>query len=241
MSTAADQTLGCDNQLLAKLPDEEYQALLPLFDLVETPLKEVLYRQGEPISHVYFPCTSVHSCVVYMEDGAGVEVGTMGNEGFTGVEVLLDATLATETSVCQIAGTSLRMQIDDFREALGKSITLRKILRCSGQAYLSQVSQAVACNRLHNIEMRFARWLLVTHDRVRGDAFHLTQEFLAAMLGVHRPSISVVAAAFQEAGMISYCRGHLTILDRPGLEASACECYGTVRRQFERLLGAARG
>lgn len=241
MAITADQARGCHNQLLARLSSEEYQALLPLFDLIETPLKEVLYRQGEPISHVYFPCTSAHSCIVYMGDGTGVEVGTMGNEGFTGVEVLLDATVATETAVCQISGTSLRMNVGDFRKALGKSMALRKILRCSGQAYLSQVSQAVACNRLHGIEMRFARWLLVTHDRVRGDEFQLTQEFLAAMLGVHRPSVSVVAGAFQEAGMITYSRGHLTILDRPGLEASACECYAAVRSQFERLLGEARG
>jgi CRP-like cAMP-binding protein len=118
---------------------------------------------------------------------------------------------------------------------------LSKILKCSGQAYLAQVSQSVACNRLHSTDIRFARWLLVTHDRVEGNEFEITQEFLAAMLGVHRPSISVVAGLFQQAGIIQYTRGHMKILDRARLEESACECYAMVRGQFERLLGVPRG
>jgi CRP-like cAMP-binding protein len=229
------------NHLLAKLTDEQLRPLLPLFDLVEVKLKEILVRQGDPIEYVYFPSSGAYSCIVYMEDGSGVEIGTVGNEGFANMEMLLDATIATETVVCQIAGTSLRISADDFRKVFEEARALSKILKCSGQAYLAQVSQSVACNRLHSTDIRFARWLLVTHDRVQGDEFDITQEFLSAMLGVHRPSISVVAGLFQQAGIIQYTRGHMKILDRARLEDSACECYAMVRGQFERLLGVPRG
>jgi CRP-like cAMP-binding protein len=241
MAITLAQGRQCRNHLLAKLTDEQLRPLLPLFDLVEVKLKEILLRQGDPIEYVYFPSSGAYSCIVYMEDGSGVEIGTVGNEGFANMEMLLDATIATETVVCQIAGTSLRISADDFRKVFEEARALSKILKCSGQAYLAQVSQSVACNRLHSTDIRFARWLLVTHDRVQGDEFDITQEFLSAMLGVHRPSISVVAGLFQQAGIIQYTRGHMKILDRARLEDSACECYAMVRGQFERLLGVPRG
>jgi CRP-like cAMP-binding protein len=241
MSITLAQGRQCQNHLLAELTDEQFRPLLPFLDLVEIKLKDILVYQGDPIEYVYFPSIGAYSCIVYMEDGSGVEVGTIGNEGFTNIEMLLDATIATETVVCQIAGTSLRMSANDFRAVIPDARALSKILKCSGQAYLAQISQSVACNRLHSTDIRFARWLLITHDRVQGDEFEITQEFLAAMLGVHRPSISVVAGLFQQAGMIRYTRGHMKILDRAKLEDSACECYGVVRGQFERLLGVPRG
>jgi CRP-like cAMP-binding protein len=241
MAITLAQGRQCRNHLLAKLTDEQLRPLLPLFDLVEVKLKEILLRQGDPIEYVYFPSSGAYSCIVYMEDGSGVEIGTVGNEGFVNMEMLMDATIATETVVCQIAGTSLRIIADDFRTVFADARALSKILKCSGQAYLAQVSQSVACNRLHSTDIRFARWLLVTHDRVEGNEFEITQEFLAAMLGVHRPSISVVAGLFQQAGIIQYTRGHMKILDRARLEESACECYAMVRGQFERLLGVPRG
>ena len=241
MSITLAQGRQSRNLLLAKLTEEELRPLLPLLEFVETKVKEVLARQGNPIEYVYFPSAGACSCIVYLEDGSGVEVGTIGNEGFTNIEMLFDATLATETVVCQIAGTSLRMHANDFRSVLDTSPALTQLLKCSGQAYLAQVSQSVACNRLHSTDMRFARWLLVTHDRVEGDEFALTQEFLANMLGVHRPSVSVVAGLFQQAGIIRYSRGHMTIVDRARLEESSCECYAAVRGQFERLLGLQRG
>jgi CRP-like cAMP-binding protein len=241
MSITLAQGRKCQNHLLAKLTDEQFRPLLPFLDLVEIKVKDVLVRQGDPIKYVYFPSIGAYSCIVYMEDGAGVEVGTVGNEGFTNIEMLLDATIATETVVCQIAGTGLRISADDFRTVIPEARALSKILKCSGQAYLAQVSQSVACNRLHSTDTRFARWLLITHDRVQGDEFEIIQEFLAAMLGVQRPSISVVAGLFQQAGMIQYRRGHMKILDRASLEESACECYAVVREQFERLLGVPRG
>jgi CRP-like cAMP-binding protein len=241
MSITLAQGRQSQNHLLAKLTDEQFRPLLPFLDLVEIKVKDVLVRQGDPIKYVYFPSIGAYSCIVYMEDGAGVEVGTVGNEGFTNIEMLLDATIATETVVCQIAGTGLRISADDFRTVIPEARALSKILKCSGQAYLAQVSQSVACNRLHSTDTRFARWLLITHDRVQGDEFEIIQEFLAAMLGVQRPSISVVAGLFQQAGMIQYRRGHMKILDRASLEESACECYAVVREQFERLLGVPRG
>ena len=241
MSIALVEAARHHNHLLSKLTEEQSRPLLPLFDLVETRVQEVLLKQGKPIDYVYFPCRSAHSCMTYLEDGSAVEVGTIGNESFTGIEMLLDATLATQTVVCQIGGPSLRMDAENFRKVIGSASALTKILRHSAQAYLTQVSQSVACNRLHSTDMRFARWLLITHDRVQHDEFELTQEFLAAMLGVHRPSVSVVAGLFQQAGMIRYSRGRMKILNRDRLEESTCECYATVRRHFERLLGVPRG
>jgi CRP-like cAMP-binding protein len=241
MSITLTQGRQSKNHLLSKLTDEQFRPLLSFFDLVEVKFKDVLVRQGDPIEYVYFPTAGAFSCIVYMEDGSGVEVGTVGNEGFTNIEMLLDATIAIETVVCQVSGASLRMSADDFRTVIPDARALNKILKCSGQAYLAQVSQSVACNRLHSTDIRFARWLLITHDRVQGDEFEITQEFLAAMLGVHRPSVSVVAGLFQQAGIIRYTRGRMKILDRAKLEESACECYATVRGQFERLLGVPRG
>lgn len=241
MSLTLTQARQCQNHLLAQLSDEEYQALLPKLEMVGNKVRDVLYQQGKPIEHVYFPCTSTHSCTLFMEDGMMVEVGTTGNESFTGVELLMDADRATETAICQIAGTSMRMTVVDFKSALSHSMPLRKLLNRAGQAYLCQVSQGVACNRLHTLEARFARWLLVTHDRVQGNEFQLTQEFLAAMLGVHRPSVSLIAGTFQQAGIIRYARGHMTIVERAKLEEVSCECYQAVRHQFERLLTVSHG
>lgn len=241
MSVILAQAHQNQNHLLVKLPDEQYHKLLPMLELVQTKVKDVLCQQGQPIRYVYFPCNGAQSCMMYMEDGSMVEVGTVGNESFTNMELLLAATHAAETIVCQIEGQSFRMKVNDFREAISGPTTLRHLSECCGQAYLAQVSQSVACNRLHSIEMRFARWLLITHDRVEGDEFNLTQEFLASMLGVHRPSVSLVAGIFQQAGLIKYSRGHLKILDREKLEETACECYATVRQQYLRLLGVPRG
>lgn len=241
MSIALSDARKYGNRLLDKLPDGELELMLPFLELVEARVKDVVVHQGEPIKFIHFPSNCAYSCVVSMEDGAGVEVGTIGNEGFTCVEMLFDATIALETVVCQIEGMSLRMRAEEFRRFIGKGGKLAGLLQCSGQAYLSQVSQSVACNRLHSIDMRFARWMLITHDRVQGDEFTLTQEFLAAMLGVHRPSVSTVAGMFQESGAISYTRGRMRIVNRSMLERASCECYGVVRKHFERLMGAPVG
>lgn len=241
MAIQLSQARACQSHLLAKLSDDHLQPLLPLLDWVEPKLKEELYRQGEPIEYVYFPCTGAYSAMLFMEDGAAIEVGTIGNESFTGIELLMNATHAVETIVCQIQGSALRMRVTDFRQMVETNSGFRHILQCSAQGYLAQVSQSVACNRLHSVDMRFARWLLITHDRVQGHEFNLTQEFIAAMLGVHRPSVSLVAGVFQQAGIIKYARGKIQILDRTKLEEASCECYAMVRRQYQRLLGIPHG
>lgn len=235
--TAAD----CPNLLLRRLPEEEYQLLQPHLEYFPTPLKTVLFERGKEIRYAYFPLSGAHSVLAIMEDGAAVEVGTVGYEGMSTVDILTGSTHATETTICQIPGDSLRMPVDKFHDLLGKAKEFRRLSYRFLQAYISMVSQSVACNRLHSTEERFARWILTSHDRVKGDTFLLTQEFLADMLGVHRPSISLIARSFQQAGLLNYRRGVITILDRAGIEETCCECYGVVKRQFAAALGGGGG
>lgn len=241
MTLSASSARECGNALLAMLPDNEFRALVPHLHRVALPIRTVVYERGQPIEHVYFPCTGAHSILAYMETGAAVEVGTVGNEGFSTVDVLIGGDYADKTTVSQVPGESLRLPVAVFKSAIAGDTELRRVAFRYLQAYLAQVSQSVACNRLHVLEERFARWVLMSHDRVPGDEFQLTQEYLADMLGVHRPSVSLVARAFQQAGLIQYSRGTIKILDRAGLEEASCECYDAVKNRFERLLGRSTG
>lgn len=241
MSVTLGEARLCPNFLFRTLSEDDLKPLLAKLDWVEIKLKENLYERGKPIPYIFFPSSSVISNMVFMATGAAIEVGTVGNEGFSPMEVLLDATAASETAICQIAGKALRISVSDFKDAVGSSPSLRHVLQRYAQGYLTMVSQSVACNRLHHIDARFARWLLITHDRVANDDFYLTQEFLADMLGVHRPSVSIIASAFQKAGLIQYSRGQMRVLDRARLEKASCECYVTVRNQFKRLTEIAVG
>ncbi|HEY4540828.1 MAG TPA: Crp/Fnr family transcriptional regulator [Noviherbaspirillum sp.] len=227
----------CENRLLAMLPQHEYEALLPQLEFIETPARFIVYERDKPITHVYFPLVGAHSVLAIMEDGSAVEVGTVGFEGFSTVAVLTGASLAMETTIVQVPGSSLRMKRAAFEQACKEGSALQRIVTRYLQVYLAQVSQSVACNRLHSLEQRFARWVLMSHDRVKSNEFQLTQEFLADMLGVYRPSVSLVARAFQQAGLLRYNRGIMTILDRKGLEEICCECYGVVRQRYERTFG----
>lgn len=227
----------CTNLLLSRLPDAEYQALRPHLQWMPTPLRTSFYQRDQAIEQVYFPLSGEHSILAIMQDGDSVEVGTVGNEGFSTIEVLTGSERALETVICQIPGETLQLPLEKFLEAIDGKTALRDLVYRYLQAYLAQVSQSVACNRLHTTEERFAKWLLMNHDRVFGDEIHITQEFLASMLGVHRPSVSLIARAFQQLGLIRYSRGVVTILDREALEEASCECYAAVRKQFERALG----
>lgn len=229
---------GRGNRLLSMLPEETYRLLRPQLKTVHMEFKQVLFERGSPIEYVYFPVTSVFSVLTFMRNGTAVEVATVGNEGFAGIDVLIGGDTASDTTICQVAGDSLRLPASVFRDAIGSDTPLRRIAQRYLQTYLNQISQSVACNRLHTIEERFSRWVLMTHDRVGKDGFHLTHEFLADMLGVHRPSVSLVANTFQQAGLIKYSRGSLTILDRARLEEASCECYSSVKTRFERILDA---
>lgn len=231
-----------ENRLLAALPKAERERLAPLLRPVSFGLRDYLFRVDEPIHSVYFPRSGVISLVITVKDGGTIEVGTVGNEGMVGVPVFLGADRSPTQAFSQVPGESLRMAAADFkREVIGRAGPLPDLVRRYTQAFLNQVSQTVACNHLHAVQERMCRWLLMTHDRVGGDEFLLTQEFLAQMLGVRRPSVSVVAGMLQQAGLIRYTRGRMTVLDRAGLEAGACECYGIVRREFDRLLGTGGG
>lgn len=225
------------NRLLAMLPQDEYQRLRQHLEYIETGVRFVVYERDAPIRHIYFPVDGAHSVIAIMEDGGAVEVGTIGCEGFSGVDVMTGAETALETTIVQIPGASLRLPLHAFIAALDGDTALRRVCTLYLQVYLAQVSQSVACNRLHTLEQRFARWVLMSHDRVRHQSFYLTQEFLADMLGVYRPSVTLVARTFQQAGLLKYARGSMTILDRAGLEEASCECYDVVRRRYEKFFG----
>lgn len=225
------------NRLLAALPPEEYERLLPHLQLVTLEYKQVLYQPNEPIKYVYFPKDGVISLLTIMENGEAVEVGTVGNEGFVGLPLFLGATSIPGQAFSQIPGEALRMGAKVFKGEVTPGSPLHNLLQRYTQALFNQIAQTAACNRLHSIEERFCRWLLMTEDRVRSNQFPLTHEFLGQMLGVRRASVSVVAATIQRAGLICYSRGKMTILDREGLEDITCECYGIVKAEFDRLLG----
>jgi len=221
---------------LAGLAPSEAEWLTTQIEPVELDLGQVIAESNEPFRHVYFPETAVVSIISRMADGA-VEVGTVGNEGMAGVAVFLGADASVNETVAQIPGTAGRIESARFVAGAATRPELRRLLNRYTEAYLTQVAQTAACNRLHGIEARCARWLLMTHDRVgEAERFPLTQEYLAIMLGVRRGGVSVAAAALRDAGLIRYSRGAIRVVDRAGLEKAACECYGIVRRHFDRLL-----
>jgi CRP-like cAMP-binding protein len=230
------------NHLLRLLAEEsraEYDALLPRLEPVALPRDAVLYEPDVPLSHVHFPRTGVSSIVKVMANGRRVEVGTTGNEGMVGVPVFLNAATTPFQCFMQVAGAGWRLDVHSFRAAAAPGRALHRIMERYAQYLYDQAAQLVACNRLHGVEERCARWLLMTHDRVgRAERFPLTHEFLAIMLGVRRASVSVAAEALQRAGVIQYRRGNVAVVDRPGLEAASCECYHTDSADYHRLLGA---
>jgi CRP-like cAMP-binding protein len=203
---------------------------------IPLPVREVLYRPNGPIDYVYFPRTGVMSMVIRMEDGGSVEVGMVGYEGFVGVPAFLGTDRSPTQVFCQVPGSGLRMPVAAFRDEVRREGAFQLAIMRYTQSLLNTVSQSTACNQLHAINLRCARWLLATHDRVGEDEFPLTQEFFAMMLGVRRASVTVAAGVLQKAGLISYHRGHIRIIDRPGLEAASCECYRLMRDELDRLL-----
>jgi CRP-like cAMP-binding protein len=224
------------NRLLRALPQPEYDRFAPHLEYVELPFKHVLYEVNQPIDYVYFPNHGVISTVTITEEGETVEAATIGNEGMAGIHTILGVDHVSLQAVVQVAGDGMRMRVDTFQREVTPETRLYELLLRYIQALISQLSQTVACNRLHSVEERCCRWLLMCHDRVPSNEFFLTQELLSQMLGVRRASVSVVAAILQKAGLITYSRGKIRILDRLGLEAAACECYSVVKTEFDRLL-----
>jgi len=225
------------NRLLAAL-GEDGESLARRMDKVEAERGHYISKRFDPITHVQFPLTGMVSMVLGSEGGTSVEVGTVGNEGMVGIAVYLEAERAPTEVFFETSGSYLRMPVREFREALSARPAFAKLIGRYTQAMINQMAQSVMCGSLHTLEERLSRWLLMTHDRLGKDDLDLTQEFLSQMLGVRRPSVTVVAGILQSAGLIRYNRGRVTVLDRRGLEESACECYGLVRTEFERLLAA---
>jgi CRP-like cAMP-binding protein len=200
----------------------------------------VLYEADAEIDEVYFPLTGMVSLVMNSEEGQTVEVGTIGNEGMLGAQVVLGANSSHIEAVVQIRGEFLRMKRDDLEAELSRAEGLRLVAQRFAQTLFDQVAQSVLCNRVHSVDERLCRWFLMTHDRAGTDEMRLTQHFIAQMLGVRRPSVTVAIGMLKQAGLVDYSRGRLVVLDRKALEESACECYGTVRQRTERLLDAKR-
>jgi CRP-like cAMP-binding protein len=239
MPTTADSATPPANRLLARLPLTESRRLRAHLKAVDLPYKKVLYPARSPVKYVYFPSRGVASAVTYTSDGSAIEVATVGDEGMLGLPALFgDATSATEVYM-QVAGDGLQMSADVLRREAGVGSPLYRILVQYLSVYLVQVSQTAACNGLHLVRQRCCKWLLTTHDRVHSDELPLTHEFLSMMLGVRRPSVTEVLRPLADEGLIHNGRGKITILDRAGLEAAACECYQFVIDEFDRLLGRA--
>jgi CRP-like cAMP-binding protein len=227
------------NQLLAMVPEDERDRLANDFELVPLELRQTVYRDNRPIEYVYFPVSGVLSLVSQMEDGRGIEIATIGNEGMAGLPVFLQAAYTSaHMAFAQIPGESLRMSAARFSELITGSHNggLHVALNRYTQALMSMIARAVACNALHSVQQRACRWLLTTHDRMATDEFVLTQEFLGQMLGVTRASVNEVARELQNANAIDYTRGRVNILNRHELEARTCECYRVIRDEFDRLL-----
>lgn len=226
------------NRLLNALPAPLFAELLVQLEEVDLPVGDDVALAGTPWRHVYFPEGSIFSVVNEMQDGGTVEVGTIGNEGVAGLPALMDATASESRVFTQLAGRAFRAPVTAVMSLMDREREVRRLINRYAQAYLSQVAQGAACNRLHGIEQRCARWLLLTRDRVDSDRFFLKQEFLADMLGVRRAGVSVAASTLQNAGLIRYSRGVIEVLDRDGLMAASCECYAIIRNQFDRLVPA---
>lgn len=225
------------NRLLAALPKKEYQRLLPELKQVAMPLTQVLYEPGARIRHVYFPNDSIVSLLAEVADRSTLEVGLVGNEGMAGISVFMGVGTSPYRAIVQGAGTAMRMKASVLRKESDGAGSLHRLLRLYAHLLLTQVSRSAACNRFHVVEARFARWLLMTGDRLGSDEFLLTQDFISNMLGVRREGVSKAASLLQANALINYSRGRIKILDRPGLEAVSCDCYGIIKDESDGYLG----
>lgn len=233
-SRAADEPA---NRLLGLLAPRDHKRLLPHLEPVVLEYRKSLYQADKKIEFVYFIETGVGSLVNTMANGQAAEVGTIGNEGVVGLPLVLGDDRAPTSVYVQVPGAGQRMKASLFVQELARSATMQAVMLRYVHALFNQVAQSAACNHFHSLEQRCCRWLLMTRDRMQSDEFLLTQEFLAMMLGVQRAGVSIAAGALQRAGLITYVRGNVTILDRPGLRKLSCECYGVSKKEFDRLLG----
>jgi len=223
--------------MLAALPEDEFRRLVPHLEEVKLSSGQVIYEQAAPIIYAYFPMDAIISTVHVMSDGTSIEVSLVGQEGVTGLSALLGANEAFNEWIAQVPGTALRIDVQRLQDEFNRSGRLQRLLLLYTHAVIKQMSQSVACNRLHHIEQRLCRWLLMIHDRVQRDDLRITHEFVARMLGVRRAGVTEALGVLQHAGMINLARGQVTVLDRQGLETAACECYQLVKEEFDNLYG----
>jgi CRP-like cAMP-binding protein len=239
LSRTATPRIITGNRLLDALSPEDLGRILPHLERIPLPVRLSLHAPGKRIEFVLFPDRGMVSVVASPEDGVLVEVGVIGREGLVGVPALVGAETSPHEIFVQVAGSGWRMKVDAMRAEVERSPAFRDVLFRYAQYFLIQVAQTAACNARHPLEARLARWLLMARDRLDTDAMPLTQEFLAIMLGVQRPGVSLAAGALQRAGAIRYTHGRITVADRARLEAASCECHGIVRREFDRLFPTA--
>jgi CRP-like cAMP-binding protein len=231
------QALITQNAILGGLSSTMIAELLKTAQLIVLETSQQIYEAGRPIRDVYFPIDAVLSVVTQMRDGGSIEVGTVGREGVSAIPLLLGATTSANESYCQVPGRAVVISSDDFRVLLESGDDrFRGMLDRFLQAYVNMLGQLAACNGMHTIYERCARWLLLTHDRVSSKKIALTHEYLAMMLGARRSGVTIAAATLQQAGFIRYAHGHIVIVNRQGLEEASCECYGVAREQFGPLL-----
>src|SRR5512143_4066205 len=224
------------NHLLAALPDAEWQRWSPQLEAIDLPLGQVLYESGSTLSHVYFPTTAIVSLLYVMENGASAEIAVVGNEGIVGISLFMGGETTPSRAVVQSAGRGFRLKAQLLKSEFGRfGPTMHLLLRYT-QALITQMSQTAVCNRHHSIDQQLCRWLLLSLDRLASSELTMTQELIANMLGVRREGVTEAAGKLQDAGLIRYRRGKITVLDRPGLEARCCECYQVVKAEFDRLL-----
>lgn len=224
------------NHLLAALPDDEYDRLLPNLELTPMPLGLVLYESGTQMRHVYFPTTAIVSLLYVMEDGSSAEIAVVGNEGIVGVSLFMGGETTSSRAVVQSAGAAYRLKGQLLKNEFFRAGPMQRLLLRYTQALLTQMSQTAVCNRHHSLDQQLCRWLLLSLDRLPTNELVMTQELVANMLGVRREGVTEAAGNLQRAGLIEYQRGRITVLDRAGLEARVCECYAVVKRESDRLL-----
>jgi CRP-like cAMP-binding protein len=224
------------NQLLAALPDAEWQRWLPQLEAVEMPLGQVLAESGRALDHVFFPISTIVSLLYVMENGASAEIAVVGNEGIVGISLFMGGESTPSRAVVQSAGMGFRLKAQVMMNEFNRAGPVMHLLLRYTQALITQMAQTAACNRHHSLDQQLCRWLLLSLDRLEGSDLVMTQELIANMLGVRREGVTEAALSLQEAGLIRYARGRITVLDRSGLEQRSCECYAVVKKECDRLL-----
>ena len=224
--------------MLAALPEAEWQRWLPELQSVDMPLGQVLYESGTTLSHVYFPTTSIVSLLYVMENGSSAEIAVVGNEGIVGISLFMGGGSTPSRAVVQSAGSGLRLDAKTLKNEFDQNGPVLHLLLRYTQALITQMAQTAVCNRHHSLDQQLCRWLLLSLDRLQGEELVMTQELIANMLGVRREGVTGAALRLQEAGLIRYTRGHITVVNRAGLERRTCECYAVVKKEYDRLLPA---